>query len=63
MGDLGEFMKKKVELEAIQLFAWWENSRYDCYELLISHFHTISISFSAAFFSIDLLIGEDIKGH
>ena len=63
MRDLGGFVKKKVKLEAIQLFAWGENSRYDCCELLISHFHTISVSFSIAFMSIDLLIGVDIKDH
>ena len=57
------FVGRKVGLEAKQLFAWGKLSRYDYCELLVSHFHTVLLSFSTAFLSIDLLIGVDIKGH
>ena len=40
-----------------------EHSKKSYYELLVSHFPTISLSFSAVFSEIDLLSGVDIKGH
>ena len=54
---------RKAELEAKQLLAWGELSRYDYCELLISHFHIDLLSFSVVFLGIDLLIGVDIRGH
>lgn len=61
------FEKKKLRkillMRGKESRAWSQTiSKYD-YELLLSRFHTILLSFLVAFLSINLWISVDIKGH
>ena len=57
-GEILLICRKRAELEANQLLTWWKPSRYNYYELLISHLHIDSLSFLTVFLGIDLFIDE-----
>ena len=57
-GEIFLICKRRAKLEAKQLLISRKPSRYNYYELLISHLHIDSLLFLTAFLGIDLLIGE-----